>query len=300
MPSFLQRARFYAKFLFANTVLGGCAIYGFLCSVVLAIAGKSHLSQYSTARVYYYTFSTLLGIRIRLVNGEALEKLPAVIVGNHQSILDILILGRIFPPGCSVTSKKSLSYVPFLGWFMTLSGAFFIDRKNGEAAKKILNDGLENLKKNKRAIFLFAEGKRSYATEPTLLPLKKGAFHMATQAQIPVVPLVASNYSNIYDFDNCVFESGEIVVKVLDPVSTEGLTKDDVNSLTERVQGQMLETVMELGYAKSDVDEPVAEDNATTVAPETTATEDEGVETEDTVLPNTEAGERSSLLSKTP
>lgn len=295
-PSLFQRVRFYSKFIFANTILGGCAVYGFVCSVVLSLIGKSHLTQYSTARVYYYTFSNLLGIRIRLINGEALEKLPAVIIGNHQSIMDILILGRIFPRGCSVTSKKSLSYVPFLGWFMTLSGAFFIDRKNGEAAKKVLNDGLENLKKNKRAIFLFAEGKRSYATEPTLLPLKKGAFHMATQAQIPIIPLVASNYSNIYDFNSCTFESGEIVVRVLDPVPTEGLTKDDVNSLTEKVQKDMLKNVLELGYAKKD-------EKVTVVVKEQLSTvEDEGQETEETVVPNNadDDGENTSLLSKSP
>lgn len=42
---------------------------------------------------------------------------PAVFVGNHQTELDVLFLGHMFPKYCSVTSKKSLQYVPFLGWF---------------------------------------------------------------------------------------------------------------------------------------------------------------------------------------
>ncbi|KAH3674627.1 hypothetical protein WICMUC_003173 [Wickerhamomyces mucosus] len=252
MASLLRRIKFYSKATLAFSVLGGCAVYGFLCSVVLSLVGKSHLSQWATARAFYYSFSTLLGIRIKLINGETLDKLPAIIIGNHQSVLDILILGRIFPKGCSVTSKKSLKYVPFLGWFMSLSGAFFIDRKNTESAKNVLNAGLKNIKDKKRAIFLFAEGKRTYAIEPTLLPLKKGAFHMAQQVGIPIIPIVASNLSTVYHYDTLTFESGEIIIRVLDPVPTEGLTKDDITPLSEKVHDEMLQNILEIGYSIPD------------------------------------------------
>lgn len=106
MSDFLRALKFYSKAALALSVFGLCANYGVLCSIAFTLVGKRHLAQWSTARAFYYSFSTIMGIRIKLVNGETLKDLPAINVGNHQSAVDILILGRIFPPGCTVTSKK--------------------------------------------------------------------------------------------------------------------------------------------------------------------------------------------------
>merc|ERR1711939_705192 len=71
-------------------------------------------------------------------NGEEIlnSNRPAVFIVNHQTELDVLLLGWIWPKHCSVTAKKSLRNVPFLGWFMTLSGTVFIDRVDRSQAMK--------------------------------------------------------------------------------------------------------------------------------------------------------------------
>lgn len=80
---------------------------------------------------------------------------------------------------------------------------------------------------------------------PDLLPFKKGAFHLAVQAQVPIVPVVCENYNRLFD-GKSRFEGGTIRIKVLEPIPTTGLTKDDVNALTERVRDVMLKTLKEL------------------------------------------------------
>lgn len=247
---FLKKVKFVSKGVVALNVLLVSATYGVLCSIALSIAGRRNLSQWSTARFYYHLFSWVMGMKINVDRPEVLSKLPAILISNHQSELDIYMLGRIFPQRCVVTAKKQLKYLPFLGWFMSASGTFFLDRSNRESAINTLNHALNQLKEDKGGLFMFPEGTRSYSATPVLLPFKKGAFHLAVQAQIPIIPLVVSNTSNLYSLKLFNFNRGEIDIKVLDPIPTAGLTKDDVPRLTEEVYAKMNEAVQELGMSK--------------------------------------------------
>ncbi|SCU84404.1 LAFA_0D09780g1_1 [Lachancea sp. 'fantastica'] len=236
------------------TLLSTCALYGVLASIVLSCVGKRHLAQYTTARSFYYVMGTFLGIDVEVINPENLEKLPAIFVANHQSALDILMLGKTFPPGCTVTAKSSLKWVPFLGWFMSLSGTLFLERGNREKSVKTLSRAIEKLKSKKRAIWIFPEGTRSHSTKPCLLPFKKGAFHLAQQGKVPIVPIVVSNTSTIMNSKFKVFNRGVITVKVLDPIPTADLKKEDVSAFTERVKELMEREIETLGYSKAIVD----------------------------------------------
>ncbi|KAG0683022.1 1-acylglycerol-3-phosphate O-acyltransferase [Pichia californica] len=244
-----KKIKFITKGIVALNVLLVSATYGVLCSIYFTIIRKRDLAQWSTARFYYYLFSFIMGMKINVDKPELLEKLPAILISNHQSELDIYMLGRIFPQKCVVTAKKQLKYIPFLGWFMSASGTFFLDRSNRESAIHTLNNALNTLKENKGGLFMFPEGTRSYSSNPILLPFKKGAFHLAVQAQIPIIPIVVSNTSNLYSIKLFNFNSGEINIKVLDPIPTEGLTKDDVPKLTEEVYEKMNNVVKELGMS---------------------------------------------------
>lgn len=253
----LKKFKFITKGVVALNILLVSAIYGVLSSVFLSLIGKRDISQWSTARFYYTLFSFIMGTRINIDRPNLLENLPAILISNHQSELDIYMLGRIFPKRCVVTAKKQLKYIPFLGWFMAASGTFFLDRSNKEKAIQTLNNALDNLKANKGGLFMFPEGTRSYSSKPALLPFKKGAFHLAVQAQIPIIPLVVSNTSNLYSTKLYNFNRGEINIKVLDPIPTEGLTKDDVAKLTQDVYEKMNKVVAELGMSKVYGEEPV-------------------------------------------
>lgn len=297
----IKKIKFVTKGLVALNILLVSATYGVLCSVFLSLVGKRNIAQWSTARFYYNFFSFIMGTKINIDRPELLSKLPAILISNHQSELDIYMLGRIFPQRCVVTAKKQLKYVPFLGWFMSASGTFFLDRSNRQSAIDTLNHALDRLREDKGGLFMFPEGTRSYSSKPTLLPFKKGAFHLAVQAQIPIIPLVVSNTSNIYSMKLFNFNRGEINIRVLDPISTEGLTKDDVPKLTEEIYEKMNKVVHELGMSKV-----YGENEATPEELENGTAEDADVETETEVeaassvdgIVETVATESTSLLDK--
>ncbi len=89
--------------------------------------------------------------------------------------------------------------------------AVFIDRKNHAAAVETMAKVAETLKKDKLGIFLFPEGTRSHTS--SLLPFKKGAFHVAIAGQMPVVPIVIGHYKNVYDSRKWLFNGGKIRIK---------------------------------------------------------------------------------------
>lgn len=211
----VPRATFFARTLAAYGSLLLCAAYGVAASIVLRLVGYGGASQYAVARSFKYTMRYTTGVNFEFVEGEEylFSTRPAIFIGNHQTELDILMLGYIFPPFCSVTAKKSLKYIPFLGWFMALSKTVFIDRGNRESAMKAFDGAVKEMKTNRQSVFIFPEGTRSYSDEPTLLPFKKGAFHLAVKAGVPIVPIVAENYSHILSPRARRFNAGTIKLK---------------------------------------------------------------------------------------
>jgi lysophosphatidate acyltransferase len=218
LSTVIPQASFVARLLAAYASLIICASYGVVASIVLRIVGYQRISQYVTARSFKWIMRFTTGVCFDIVEGEQyLSTRPAVFIGNHQTELDVLMLGHIFPPYCSVTAKKSLGNVPFLGWFMTLSGTVFIDRANRETAVKAFDGAATEMKVHRQSVYIFPEGTRSYATKPELLPFKKGAFHLAIKAGVPIVPLVVENYSHILNIRALRFNSGTIQIKGMVP-----------------------------------------------------------------------------------
>lgn len=210
----VPRAAFLARCLAAYGSLLICAIYGVLASIVLRLVGYGRVSQWATARSFKWVMRYTTGVRFDIVEGvEHLSTRPAVFIGNHQSELDVLMLGYIFPPYCSVTAKKSLAAIPFLGWFMALSRTVFIDRANRETAMKAFDGAATEMTTNRQSVFIFPEGTRSYSDTPTLLGFKKGAFHLAVKAGAPIVPIVTENYSHVLSPRARRFNAGTIRIK---------------------------------------------------------------------------------------
>lgn len=110
---------FYGRALASFTALIICAAYGTIASACLNVVGYGGLGQWTTARAFKWTMLLFTGVWFEIEDPQDYlgKTRPAVFVGNHQSELDVAFLGHMFPPYCSVTAKKSLKYVPFLGWF---------------------------------------------------------------------------------------------------------------------------------------------------------------------------------------
>ncbi|TBU61536.1 hypothetical protein BD310DRAFT_956989 [Dichomitus squalens] len=264
-------ARYYVRFGLYLSTLGVCSIWGVICSIGLGLTGNRFDVFYIVARSFYFLASRVIGIRL-IVEGQGyLETRPSVLVGNHQSMLDILYLGRIFPRRASIMAKKELQWSPLLGQFMTLAGAVFVDRGNNARAVRSLTAAGEIMTERNSSLWLFPEGTRSMRPYHDMLPFKKGAFHTAIQAQVPIVPVICENYWRLYR--KGVFESGTLKVKahkaclVLPPILTTGLTAADASELAIRVHDMMVETLREISAPPPPGTEPKTAQPAVTPAP---------------------------------
>ncbi|XP_066902853.1 1-acyl-sn-glycerol-3-phosphate acyltransferase alpha [Halyomorpha halys] len=187
-------------------------------------------------------YNKVLGIEWILRREDILKKdRGAIIVANHQNFLDVLGMTTIWDvmDKCTAISKKEVLYYFPYGPLTWLGGIVFIDRKDPKSAMNKLESTVFELLDKQAKLWIFPEGTRNTKGK-VLLPFKKGAFRVAISTQAPIIPVVYSPYSFI-DSVNKTFSKGKMVISVLEPISTKGLTLDDVDSLKEKTYKLMSE-----------------------------------------------------------
>lgn len=187
----------------------------------------------------------LYGIKIEVRGWENFNiKEPYVVVSNHQSSLDLLGMMEILPGRCVPIAKRELMYAGTAGLACWLAGVIFINRKKTDDAISVMTEAAETMLKEDVRVWVFPEGTRNHSG--SLLPFKRGAFHLAVQAQVPVIPIIMSSYKDFYSKKEKKFTTGKCTVQILPGVPTKGLCADDVPALADKVRGMMLETFTEI------------------------------------------------------
>ncbi len=164
---------------------------------------------------------------------------PCIIVGNHQSNFDVVVHGSFYPRNCVVIGKKEILWIPLWGLLFKYTGQILLDRKNPDRARQGIEDAKQAILTRKKSIYMFPEGTRSHGSE--MGPFKKGAFHMAIAAQVPIVAVVASPTHALFDERKRISRPGVIQVHVIGPFPTQGLTINDVDKLLNTVRDNMVE-----------------------------------------------------------
>lgn len=251
---FFKQGRFYARILSYYFLLMTCTAYGVVASVALRAVGKVSIAQWTTARAFKNVACPLIGIEFEVENEQWLQTRPAVFVSNHQTWGPPLLLllcvadrpGEIensisssladSSPSTAVSPQRALSNIspssagsvrltspppPLVCWYrinrrkiVALSGTVFIDRTNRKSAIAAFDGAICEIRDNKQSVWIFPEGTRSHFPAADLLPFKKGAFHLAIQAGVPIVPVVVANYSHVLHLRDRTFEQGLIKIKV--------------------------------------------------------------------------------------
>ncbi|XP_053380580.1 1-acyl-sn-glycerol-3-phosphate acyltransferase alpha-like isoform X1 [Mercenaria mercenaria] len=189
----------------------------------------------------------LFGIEVEVRGEENLKSdKPFILVINHQSSLDCIGMTQIWPSRCCCLVKNELKYAGPFGLAALLCGTVFIDRLNKEKALDTMKKTVGDIKSRNVKLLVFPEGTRNH--DGSMMPFKKGAFHLAVQAQIPVVPVVFSSFSEFYNKKDKKFTTGKFIITCLPSVSTRGLTSNDVTDLTENVRKQMLDTFNQTSF----------------------------------------------------
>jgi HAD superfamily hydrolase (TIGR01490 family) len=183
----------------------------------------------------------LAGVDLRVTGEENLwSARPAVFVFNHQSSFDVIVISRLLQRDFTAVAKAELAHDPRFAPLAALAGVAFVERGNTSQSRAALAPVVEKLRSG-ISLAMAPEGTRS--ATPTPGPFKKGAFHIAVQAGVPVVPVVIRNAGEIMWRASLVARPGTVDVVVLPPVPTEGLGPDDVDDLSDRVRGQFVDTL---------------------------------------------------------
>ncbi|MBK9737513.1 MAG: HAD-IB family hydrolase [Saprospiraceae bacterium] len=175
--------------------------------------------------------TAMAGIKLSVKHEEHIwSHRPAVFILNHQSNADLLIAIKLIKKDARGVAKKELQKMPVVGQILEAAGTIFLDRTDKEKSIEALKPAIDSLK-NGTSIVIFPEGTRSY--DYTLGSFKKGAFHLAMEAGVPIVPIVLKNAHDVMPRGKNVFNPALVEVIVLEPV----LTHDwNIQNMDEKIK----------------------------------------------------------------
>ncbi|OCT67037.1 hypothetical protein XELAEV_18038319mg [Xenopus laevis] len=153
-------------------------------------------------------------------------------------------LMEILPDRCVQIAKKELMYAGSVGLLTYLGGVIYINRKRTSDAKSIMAAVAQAMISDNLKVWVYPEGTRNNTGD--LLPFKKGAFHLALQSQVPIIPVVYSSFTSFYNQKKNLFTGGTIKVEILPKIDTSDFTEKDITDLTEKCHQTMRQVFFRL------------------------------------------------------
>ena len=208
--------------------------FGSLVGLLMRLRDPSGDWVLDLARWWSGWVTRFAGVHITVDNRANLDpQQPYVFMANHASTIDIWALFLAIPRRVRMIAKKQLARIPILGWVMWAGRFIFIDRQNGVAARRSIDEACQRIH-NGESVLIFPEGTRT--RDGDLGVFKKGGFHLATKAGVPIVPVALRGTRELMPRGSLLLRSGTITVVLGEPIPTQGLSDEDRTTLSERVR----------------------------------------------------------------
>jgi putative phosphoserine phosphatase/1-acylglycerol-3-phosphate O-acyltransferase len=212
---------------------------------IWALTGSKRDALNFSVSLFADTASALIGLDLEIEGEQHLwSQRPAVFVFNHQSNVDLVVVARLLRRDITGVGKREIRDVPIVGRVMEAAGVVLIDRKDTASAIEAMKPLVDAMRIEGKSVCLSPEGTR--AVTPRLAKFKKGAFHLAMQAGVPMVPIVIHNSNDVQPKGDLIFHPGTVKVEVLPPVDTSAWSAEtidehvrDVRNLYLRALGQI-------------------------------------------------------------
>ena len=173
---------------------------------------------------------------------------PAVFMANHQSAVDAIAVLKLVQSDFTAIAKKEVKSQPVIGQVSEAMGTIFVDRSDNKAAREALQPAVTALKGG-TSIIIFPEGTRSPTNK--LSKFKKGGFHLAMQAGVPIVPIVLHNTTDAMPKSAFIARPATVHVTVLPPVETADWEVEDLNENIDLVRKMFLQELDQDGVEGS-------------------------------------------------
>jgi 1-acyl-sn-glycerol-3-phosphate acyltransferase len=162
--------------------------------------------------------------------------LPCIYVCNHLSLLDAAVLAPVLPDATRFAAKRLLFRIPVFGWALRAAGFVPIDRRDRLRANESLARAAETIRAG-RPIVMFPEGTRS--RDGALAPFKRGAFRLAVEAGVPLVPIAVFGTDRVLRRGTIRVRPGSVQVRVRPAIVPEALRRADVDGLSDAVRREI-------------------------------------------------------------
>ena len=206
---------------------------------IWALTGSKRDAMNFSLSVFADTASALIGLNLKIDGEHHLwSHRPAVFIFNHQSNVDMVIIARLLRRDISGVGKKEIRNMPLIGRVLEFSGVVLIDRQDSEKAIQTMKSLVDTMLVEGKSVCMSPEGTRSVT--PKLAPFKKGAFHLAMQAGVPVVPIVIRNSSDIMPKGEMIYRPATVQVEVLPPIPTDSWSVETIEEHVEEVRNLYL------------------------------------------------------------
>lgn len=177
------------------------------------------------------------GIRVEATLRADLDpEQPVIFVANHQNELDIVTVLAGIPWPFGFMAKAALRKVPVLGKMLEETVCLLVDRSDPRRAVQSMKEAAARIREG-NSVLVFCEGERSFSR--ALLPFLRGAFVIAVEAGVPLVPVTVIDNYRLVDERRFLARVGTAHLVVGEPIPTEGKTRADVSALMDEVRSVM-------------------------------------------------------------
>jgi 1-acyl-sn-glycerol-3-phosphate acyltransferase len=212
-------------------------VFGSLAILTSWIPPRGSIYQY-WARWWSRTLAWGAGLDVVVETSPGARAAPgAIFMANHTSAADIIVLFIALARDVRFVAKKELFWVPFLGWSMWLAGFIPVDREKKDKAREAFDEIGKRLRKGV-SILVFPEGTRS--RNGKLGEFKKAGFLLAMRTGLPIVPVGISGARAVLGADGILIRRGRIVVRVGDPVPSDGYSFAQRAEYVAKVRAEIL------------------------------------------------------------
>lgn len=223
----------YKWLVFAPAMMLLTAGFAAVAVVLVTFASPRRVAQL-TGVPWARALAALIPMRVEVEGREHVDPAQSyVLVSNHQSQSDVLVLYGWLGIDFKWVMKQELRKVPGIGVACARLGHIFIDRSNHAAAVATLEAARDTIVDGTSVIF-FPEGTRSRNGE--LLPFKKGAFRMALDLGLPILPLTVTGARDVLPAGTTDLMPGSARLTIHPPIPVEGLTGDHCARLVDEVR----------------------------------------------------------------
>jgi 1-acyl-sn-glycerol-3-phosphate acyltransferase len=229
--------------VFALAFITVASIIGSLLALASRLFDRSGNTVVFLARQWSRAVLWVGGVDVKVEwRGRLEPDQPYVIMANHLSSVDIWALFVALPVRLRMIAKKQLSRIPLFGWAMTAGRFIFIDRVNAIAARRSIEEAKARIRGG-QTVVLFPEGTRS--RDGKLGAFKKGGFHLAIDAGVPIVPVALKGTRETMPRGSILLRAGRVQATVGAPIPTAGLSETDRHKLLEQVRTTIAEMLGE-------------------------------------------------------